>query len=47
MKTVEVTIGDRITLEILPDDFEPGLETDDENPRGVTVVDLVPDFYNR
>lgn len=48
MKTIEVVIGDRITLEILPDELEPASEADDE-PVGsrVTIVDLVPDIYER
>ncbi len=48
MKTIEVVIGDRITLEILPDELEPVSEGDDE-PAGarVTIVDLVPDIYDR
>ncbi|MBI4869889.1 MAG: hypothetical protein HY816_23355 [Candidatus Wallbacteria bacterium] len=48
MKTIEVVIGDRITLEILPDELEPASEADDE-PAGtrVTIVDLVPDIYER
>src|SRR5260221_14484637 len=49
MKTVEVFIGDRIYLEIHPDDeFDGGFDPEDEAPKStVTIVDLVPDSYER
>lgn len=46
MRITEVIRGNRIYLEILPDEVESGTPTTEQPPL-TTVVELVPDSYQR
>lgn len=46
MRITEVIRGNRIYLEILPDEVESGAPAS-EQPPTTTVTDLVPDSYQR